>query len=1058
MQDATNVPARMADLIARFDWATTPLGAMERWPQSLRTAVDILLGSGHAMQLAWGPERTVLYNDAYAPMLGDRHPGALGCPFRQAWPEVWDQIAPLVSRVFAGETVNLKDLPLVMTRHGYPEDTWWSFSYSPIRDEGGGIAGLLNVPVDATVRMRAERERDDANTRLQHNEARFRALVTASTNSVYRMSPDWRLMYALDSQTLANTSGPIEDWVDKYILAEDRPRVSAAIAAAIRTRSLFELEHRVRLADGSVGWVLSRAVPLLDPDGRIREWFGAGSDVTQRRTIVEKLHQSEQRYRSLFENMDQGYLLADVIFDAAGRAIDIAYVESNPAAVKLVGIDLTGKRLSQVERDYEPSWYELWGRVATSGEGARQQRYVAAEGRWYDFYVFKPEPDDRASRRVAVLFQDVTERKREEQGQAFLLQLSDTLRAENGVEAVGNRAVQMIAAQLGLDRVYLVALDPDVDNIVVTHETRRADMPPMLGSYRGSSFPTAIKEIFERTIVYDDVRTDPRLTELDRLSFAGLGAVGFAAVPIRRGTETMIWAAGAVSVRPRAWTAAEVALLEHAVERTWAAVERARAERALRESEGRFRQFAAASSGALWIRSADTLAMEYVSPAITTIYGVAMETFLGDMKRWAALIVPEDRDVALAHIERARTGESVTHEFRIQRPSDRAFRWIRNVDFPLRDEQGRIQRVGGIAEDVTEAKLAVQHQGVLLLELQHRVRNIMAIIRSITARTAQSAADVPDYAARMAGRLLALARVQALLTRAANVKVGIRSIVQDEVGAQAHHDGQYVLQGPDVALSPKAAEVLTLAVHELSTNALKHGALSVPGGRVRVAWETAERGGVPWLVFDWTETGAPAQPAPESGRPRRAGFGSELIEGRIPYELRGRGRLVIEPGGARCQLEFPLKGGASVLETGAPQQATVFGGALDMAGSADLRGYRVLVVEDDYYLATDAARALRGAGAEVLGPAATEDAARAVLLEQERRQQRPHAVLLDINLGPGPSFGLAGTLLGAGIPFVFATGYDQEAIPPEFAGVERLEKPVPLRQIVSAIERIVKPA
>lgn len=289
----TDAP-RMADRIADFDWASTPLGSIRDWPQSLRTAVDIMLGSGHAMQLAWGPERTLLYNDAYAPMLGNRHPGALGLPFRVAWPDIWENIAPLVSRVFEGETVRFEDMPLVMDRSGFPEDTWWNFSYSPVRGETGAVAGLLNVTVDATAQHRlenAERERDAAHARLRKNEARFRALVTAGAHSIYRMSPDWRLMYELDSQTLTNTTGPIEGWVDKYILEEERARVSAAIDKSIRAKSVFELEHRVRLADGGIGWVLSRAVPLLDLDGAVTEWFGSVSDVTERRADMDRLRE-----------------------------------------------------------------------------------------------------------------------------------------------------------------------------------------------------------------------------------------------------------------------------------------------------------------------------------------------------------------------------------------------------------------------------------------------------------------------------------------------------------------------------------------------------------------------------------------------------------------------------------------------------------------------------------------------------------------------------------------------------------------------------------------------
>lgn len=120
-----------------------------------------------------------------------------------------------------------------------------------------------------------------------------------------------------------------------------------------------------------------------------------------------------------------------------------------------------------------------------------------------------------------------------------------------------------------------------------------------------------------------------------------------------------------------------------------------------------------------------------------------------------------------------------------------------------------------------------------------------------------------------------------------------------------------------------------------------------------------------------------------------------------------------------------------------------------MTGEPDLTGFRVLVVEDDFYLATDTARALRGAGAEVMGPCATEADARA-----ELQEQHPDAGVVDINLGAGPSFRLAETLKDRGVPFVFTTGYDADVIPAEFEGIERLEKPLQLRQIVGAVARL----
>ncbi|WP_296038292.1 HWE histidine kinase domain-containing protein [uncultured Agrobacterium sp.] len=462
--------------------------------------------------------------------------------------------------------------------------------------------------------------------------------------------------------------------------------------------------------------------------------------------------------------------------------------------------------------------------------------------------------------------------------------------------------------------------------------------------------------------------------------------------------------------------------------------ERKRAETALRESEESFRQFSNASASGLWIRNAKTLSMEFVSPAVASIYGTPQNAFIGDVEHWAAMIVPEDRDAALDHIEQARI-----------RRSDGSFRWIRNTDFPLYDETGVVERIGGIAEDVTEAKMAVEHQGILLAELQHRVRNIMAIIRSTVVRSADGAVDVNAYKSSLAGRLLALARVQTLLTRQANRGGSLRGILESEIGAQAHSENQYELTGPDLMLAPKAVEVVTLAIHELSTNALKYGALSVEGGKISVTWAPFEKHGTPWLTIDWIEEGAPSRPPPT-----RRGFGSELIEAKIPYELRGSGKMTFDPGGARCHIEFPLREAESILETDAPAQSRLYGGIIDMAGAPGLTGKTVLVIEDDYYVASDTAAALEGAGAKVISPCPTEENALELL-----EQTTPNAVVLDLNLGGGgPRFEIAQMLVKRGIPFIFLTGCDPDLIPEELANIARLQKPIALRDVVEAVSKV----
>ena len=465
----------MSRLIQTHDWAATLLGPIEQWPYSLRSAVDLILASGHAMQLAWGPEKIVLYNDAYAPMLGDRHPRALGIPFREAWPEIWPDIEPLVKRVFGGETVTFGDMPLVMTRHGYAEETWWNFSYSPLRDESGAVAGLLNVTVDETAKHRteqAERERDVAVAQLRLNEARFRALVTAGGNSIYRMSPDWRLMFQLDSQTLASTSAPIEDWVDKYIPDDDQPLVRRTIDAAIRSRSLFELEHRVRLADGRVGWLRSRSGPLLGPNGEIVEWFGAGSDITQRIRAEQALREREER-------------------------------------------------------------------------------------------------------------------------QSFLLKLSDALRVEHEAGGIGGLTTRLVGEQLGVDRCYIVRLSRETGKSWAEFEYRRADLPSAEGEYRLQDFPDSVSRMETHSLFYPDVANDAALSELDRQSLQALQIGALLVAPLRRGEHDYVWALAAATTGPRAWSRAELDLLEGAAERAWAAMERARAQAALHEADRRKDEFLA---------------------------------------------------------------------------------------------------------------------------------------------------------------------------------------------------------------------------------------------------------------------------------------------------------------------------------------------------------------------------------------------------------------------------------------------------------------------------------
>jgi PAS domain S-box-containing protein len=888
---------------------------------------------------------------------------------------------------------------------------------------------------------------------LREIEARYRLLAEGWVQAVWETdaaglvtadSPSWR---AYTGQTLDEWLG--YGWLDA-IHPNDRAHAELQWREHMAAGTQVDAEFRLRDPNGGWRWTNVRAAPLVDAGGQIEKWLGLNIDIDARVRAEVALRASEEKYRTLFENMGQGCALGEVIRDEDGQAIDLRYLELNPAFERLSGIPVDqalGRTVREVYGYVEPQWIDVADRDARRKVRERVEYEIGAIGRWFQMHFYPAEGD-----RYLGLYEDVTERKRAEallregaDRQSFLLAFSDALRPLADPSAITSVATRLLGEQLDVDRVYYAEWPKGADYAEVRDDYRKSTAASLAGRYPVEAFRSAYDKVAEgKARIVEDNATDPGISPSEREYHQQNGVIAWIDVPLTKGGAPVAVLC-VVQDQPRKWTSAEITMCEEAAERCWAAMERGRAEAALRASEKRFQQFADASLSALWIRDAATLKMEYVSPAISQVYGVDPDTFLNGVEAWASSIVPEDRNSALAHLEQARQGGSAVHEFRIHRGSDQAFRWIMSIDFPLYDERGRVERIGGIAEDVTQSKLAVEHQGVLLAELQHRVRNIMAMIRSMVRRSADGAASVEQYQSLLEGRLLALARVQALLTREANTGGSLRDIIHSEISVQAHHVGQFELVGPEVHLSPKAVEVLALALHELSTNALKYGALSVAEGCVRVEWAAFERRGRPWLGIDWIETGAPSREAAT-----RRGFGSDLIEGKIPYELGGTGKISIDPGGAHCRLEFLVRDGESILETDAPIPAAVFGGTLDMTGAPHLTGRRVLVVEDDYYIAGDTAAALRGAGATVLGPCPSEDAT-LHLLETET----PTHAVLDLNLGGGgPQFAIRHELKERGVPFIFLTGYDPDAVPPDLADVVRLQKPVPFRTIVEVVGRL----
>jgi PAS domain S-box-containing protein len=222
--------------------------------------------------------------------------------------------------------------------------------------------------------------------------------------------------------------------------------------------------------------------------------------------------------------------------------------------------------------------------------------------------------------------------------------------------------------------------------------------------------------------------------------------------------------------------------------------------------------------------------------------------------------------------------------------------WLADY-YPIREPDGSVQAVAAIVVEITERNQAEARQRLLLRELNHRVKNSLAVVQAIARQTVAGATSPAAFVEAFEGRLRAVALTHNLLTDSNWRGAQLASLVREELRAHAG-DGRVAITGEDVLLNPDLSGTLGLVVHELATNAAKHGSLSVPTGRVAVGWTVGPRDGAPQLDLLWRETGGPA-----ASPPARRGFGSMLIERSLG---KGRVGLNFEPSGLVCRIELPL--------------------------------------------------------------------------------------------------------------------------------------------------------
>lgn len=326
----------------------------------------------------------------------------------------------------------------------------------------------------------------------------------------------------------------------------------------------------------------------------------------------------------------------------------------------------------------------------------------------------------------------------------------------------------------------------------------------------------------------------------------------------------------------------------------------ARAEKALLISDARFKLILESSTDYAIIATDKEGKITAWNSGAQNIFGWSAAEVLG---RSADLIfTPEDRQAGKPREEmQIADAENRAADERWHVRKDGSRLWGSGMMTPMRD--GELSGYLKILHDRTGERSSVERQKLLLAELQHRVRNILAVVRSLATRTLDTSQTLQDFSENFDGRLATLARTQNVLTRTSDVAVDLGELVRDELLSVGVRDGEQALvDGPVVRLRQSAAETFALAIHELTTNALKYGALSRPEGRLSVAWRVFNTSAGARLSLEWQEQGVAAMDV----SPKRSGFGRDLIEQGLPYELGAATSLEFRAGGLRAAIEIPL--------------------------------------------------------------------------------------------------------------------------------------------------------
>lgn len=744
---------------------------------------------------------------------------------------------------------------------------WTNVRAAPVIDAEGRIAKWVGMNIDIDDRKRAAEA-------LRQSEARYRRLfelmdqgfaVVELQRDHAGKAIDYRLIEmnpAFERQTgLVDAKGKLRS----EIAPGNEETWLAIYDEVARTGQGRRLQDYHQPTDR---WYDVYVAPVKDTDPpRVSVLF---TDITERKGDETALGESEARYRSLFDSIDQGFCIVEVLFDEQERPVDYRFLEINPAFEGQTGLrEALGRRMRDLAPTHEEHWFAIYGRIALTGEPERfENRADALNGRWYEVYAFRVgEPEQR---RVAILFADVTESKRQD----------DALReSEERLRAFGEASADVLWIR-NAETLQWEYLSPAFEAIYGASVDQALE-----GENFGNWLELIVEEDRERALAHiERVRAGESVTFDYRVRRPADGEIRW----LRNTDFPMRGANGKVE---------RIGGVGHD------ATGLKRVEAALFEKEARLRTLMEGIPQLVW-RSQDKGHWTWSSPQWQDFTG---QTQAGSRDLgWLNAVHPDDRATATNAWEEARSRGMLDVEFRVQRVSDGTYLWHHTRSLPVCDEQGRVLEWLGTTTDVQELKELQERQAVLVAELQHRTRNLMGVVRSMSDKTARASADLPDFRSRFRDRLDALARVQGLLSRLnEHGRVTFDELIRTELSAMEGSTARATLDGPSgIRLRSSTVQTLAMALHELATNAVKYGALGQPSGRLAIRWSLEiTDDGTRCLHIDWRESDVEMSSRP---LPRGGGQGRDLIERALPYQLGAKTSYELGPDGVHCTISVPV--------------------------------------------------------------------------------------------------------------------------------------------------------